>query len=65
MSSRAARHLRAVPSANSAAAAREFAVRFTAAAGLAAWLQTPSNSFGWVGPGTLQFDDDPTLAAGA
>lgn len=59
MSSRAARHLRAVPSANSAAAAREFAVRFTAATGLAVWLQqTPSNSFGWVGPGTLQFGDE-------
>jgi hypothetical protein len=50
-------HLRVVAAAGEAGAgAQEFAVRFTPAGPLA-WLRRPRNPFGWVGGGTLCFDE--------
>jgi hypothetical protein len=54
----AQRRLRPIPSpADPGAAPREFPVRFAPTTGLSALVRKPSNSFGWVGPGTLCFDD--------
>jgi hypothetical protein len=35
----------------------EFAIRFTASTGLAAWLRRPANSFGWRGRGVARVDE--------
>ena len=50
-------HLRVVaPAGEAGQGAQEFAVRFTPAGPLA-WLRKPRNPFGWVGAGTLCFDE--------
>ena len=54
--------LRAVPAISARAMAqREIAVRFTSMAGLIGPTRKPPNSFGWVGPGTLQFSEQGIL----
>jgi hypothetical protein len=58
----ARQHLRAVPSVTQQVVSpREIAVRFTSTSGLIAPVRKPLNSFRWVGPGTLRFDERGVL----
>jgi hypothetical protein len=60
----AKRHLQVVPDRASPLPGDEIAVRFTSTSGLVAPLRKPLNSFRWVGPGTLRFDEQGILVTG-